>query len=124
MTSSQQEFQSYMDQFAHNAVGLLPGSRQSMVLFNNLRQSYVPSAGQSPQAREAKRRQRLELLRRLQAMSQGQPVPLNDLPGFENFDSGTPNAAPGSPAPAAPQQRVGGRSLRAGVADPQRFFQP
>ena len=79
---SQQAFQSYMDQFVHNAVGLLPGSRQSIVLFQNLRQAYVPAAGQSPEARAAKRAQRNRLIALLKQLAAGERVDFGDLPGF------------------------------------------
>lgn len=107
MTPTQQIVQGAFGRFAHNAVGLLPGSRQSLVLFQNLLESYRPKSNESSEARAAKRAARRELAKRLHAIGRGEDVTLTDLPGMEGFDlSGTGTSAspaePGAPTPKNP----------------------
>lgn len=94
MTDEQTQFQNLLNVVAHNAVGLLPGSRQSLVLFKNLRETYASGPGDPP----GLRKQKVELLRRLghqlERMAAGEEVDLSEFPGFEDFvPSGT--SAPG-----------------------------
>jgi hypothetical protein len=103
MTPTQQEFQGYMDTFAHNAVGLLPGSRQSITLFNNLRNSYARLPGQSDEAGAAKIEQLKRLRARLAEFLEGKPVRLDDVLGQDFADlTATPTPTAPKPAPRSP----------------------
>jgi len=107
MTPGQQQFQADMQRMVHSMVGLLPGSRQSVTLFNSLVNAYTPQPSEAPQARAAKRAARQRAKVWLAAVSQGQKVPI--LPelaehGITDSDVTVEGAAPvASPAqPPAP----------------------
>jgi hypothetical protein len=76
MTPDQQEFQAAMQRMVHSMVGLLPGSRQSQVLFNSLVNAYTPQPGESAQARSAKRAARARAREWLAAVAGGHRVPV------------------------------------------------
>ena len=86
MSANQNKFQNLLNIVAHNSVGLLPGSRQSLVLFQNLRDSYSTSAGDPPELRAQKLALLEDLGRSLEALAQGQDISLAHLPGFEEFE--------------------------------------
>ena len=117
MTDTQNQFQNLLNVVAHNSVGLLPGSRQSIVLFQNLRDSYATQAGDPPGLRAQKLAKLQELGQRLARLARGEDVTLSDLPGFEDFQPlGTaPAGTPATPASrATPTQPLpGGASLDA-----------
>ena len=97
MTDAQSVYDTYLNQIAHTTVGLLPGSRQSMVLFNNMRQVYEPIAGMS----EATRRAKVNILQNLR----------QDL--IDTWLGGEdPANAPHDQVTPAPVPSVGGRPLR------------
>lgn len=110
MTPNQQQFQADMQRMVHSMVGLLPGSRQSIVLFNSLVNAYTPQPGEAAQVRTAKRNARQRAREWLRAVQQGKKVAL--LPelaehGITEADlelpSGADEARPESPAaPATP----------------------
>ena len=104
MTSNQQQYQGYLDTFTHNTVGLLPGSRQSIALFNNLRNSYGRLPGQSDAAGAAKIEQLRRLRARLLDFVQGKPVRLDDVLGRE-FSDLTPAGTTIRPTRRATQPR-------------------
>ena len=95
MSPTQQQYASAMDQMVHNAVGLLPGSRQSITLFNNLRDSYKAKAGDTPENRAFKAGQLRRLLTKFDALSHGQDVDLAEEFGPE-FDGVTGGGGGGS----------------------------
>lgn len=76
MTPDQQQFQADMQRMVHSMVGLLPGSRQSIVLFNSLVNAYTPQPGESAQTRSAKRAARQRARAWLAAVAQGRQVPV------------------------------------------------
>lgn len=104
MTTAQQKFQAAMSRFAHNAVGLLPGSRQSIALFNDLRQAYTPKQGQTSQEfRDASRAARTRLAEKMRQLAKGETVSLGDLPGFAGFEYPTGGAeTPSATKPKTP----------------------
>jgi hypothetical protein len=104
MTPPQQQFQADMQRMVHSMVGLLPGSRQSIVLFNSLVNAYTPAPGESPAARTAKRQARLRARHWLDAVRRGESIPIPpelQAAGITEADLPT-GGAPATPAPRAP----------------------
>lgn len=109
MTDSQQQFQNLLNVVAHNSVGLLPGSRQSIVLFQNLRSAYASAANDSPGVRAQKLQLLENLAAELERVARGERAQLQTLPGYEDYQPSraapptiAPVAADTGPAPPAP----------------------
>lgn len=113
MTPDQQQFQADMQRMVHSMVGLLPGSRQSIVLFNSLVNAYTPLPNESAQTRTAKRAARQRARAWLAAIAAGKPVPVPPelaAAGITDADI-TPSPTTTSPAPA-PSPRTPGYNPR------------
>jgi len=107
MTPDQQQFQADAQRMVHSMVGLLPGSRQSQVLFNSLVNAYTPQPGESPQARNAKRAARLRARHWLAAIAEGRSVPIPPElaeAGITPADIGGPDEESDEPTPESPAQ--------------------
>jgi len=109
MTPSQQQFQADMQRMVHSMVGLLPGSRQSITLFNSLVNAYTPQPGEAPETRQAKRAARQRAKVWLKAVESGQQVELlpelsaaGVSPEEVSAGGGSATATPGSVTPTTP----------------------
>lgn len=122
MTGNQNKFQNLLNIVAHNSVGLLPGSRQSLVLFQNLRDSYSTAGGDPPELRAQKLALLQDLAVGLRSLAAGEDVSLAHLPGFEDFEPfGFESAKPKPGAPVAPPANAG-TTLTA--PNPGKYFRP
>jgi hypothetical protein len=115
MTSHQQQFQADMQRMVHSMVGLLPGSRQSIVLFNSLVNAYTPQPGEAAETRTAKREARSRAREWLRAVERGEKIPLlpelvaagitpADIESDGVDEEGAPADVFPSPAPSAAPQ--------------------
>lgn len=105
MTENQQQFQAAIQRMVHSMVGLLPGSRQSIVLFNSLVNAYTPQPNESAQARSAKRAARLRARGWLDAIRRGEKIPIPPelgAAGITEGDIDVPSGAGGGAAPSRP----------------------
>jgi len=120
-TPTQQEFQAAINEFAHSAVGLLPGSRQSLTLFNSMVDAYRPVAGESAESRAAKRDARRKLRARLARIAE-----TGDEPGEAELLA-PPGVAPAmirrpdpSPEPSVPRPQ----NTTSPTVNPADWFRP
>lgn len=89
MPANNQQYRNAINQIVHNIVGLLPGSRQSIVLFMSLQDALRAEPNEAPESIAYKTQLMFELIPRLEAIYNGQRVPLHDvlgrLPGFAGY---------------------------------------
>lgn len=125
-TPNQQRFEVLVNSLTHNAVGLLPGSRQSQKLFESLKETFRPKAGSSQPARAESALLRSQLRARLRAIlaaANGDPsfdpesLTENDLLSGANIvsDAPPPLLRRNTDQPPPPQKKR---------ADPSRFYRP
>lgn len=90
--------------FAHNYVGLLPHSRSSEALLQNLAESYWAPAGSSSATLQQAERDRRKLRAVLQGLASGSITDMSRLPGFA--DAAAAAAAEGRPQTGNPGTTV------------------